>query len=211
MRTFGRAQGARLEAKYTELQTGSLEGLTARAERAAKSDISSVGASVYHNTGCAQVAELQAISAEMVRPTRIYRASIRSDAHDNPTDFLGNFVYVHGGFRYFDQQVMQALSIAKPTRISLGENVPAAQACGGITSPVYPKEAREQHIQGTVVLHVVVGTDGTIKEIEPVSGHPLLVPAAIDAVKRWRYKPTKLNGKVVEVDTQINVVFSLQQ
>ena len=124
---------------------------------------------------------------------------------------LGNFVYVHGGFRYFDLQLMQAPSMTPPMRVSLAQNVLSESFCGGPITPLYPPLARQTRVQGTVVLHVTIGTDGTIKELQVVSGHPLLIQAAIDDVKKWRYKPTLRNGKPVEVETQINVVFSLAQ
>lgn len=75
--------------------------------------------------------------------------------------------------------------------------------------PEYPKKARKKGIQGTVVLHAIITTEGDVAKIELVSGHPLLAPAAIDAVKQWRYKPYRLNEQAVEVDTEIVVNFTL--
>ncbi|HUI84064.1 MAG TPA: energy transducer TonB [Candidatus Binatia bacterium] len=77
--------------------------------------------------------------------------------------------------------------------------------------PGYPALARQARIQGTVVLQAVIGRDGTVQDLHVVSGHPLLIAAAIDAVKQWRYKPYRLNGAPVEVDTQINVNFTLSR
>jgi TonB family protein len=75
--------------------------------------------------------------------------------------------------------------------------------------PVYPAVARAARIQGTVVLSAVIDKDGTVESLSLVSGHPLLVPAAMDAVKQWRFRPYTLNGQPVEVKTQINVNFHL--
>ena len=75
--------------------------------------------------------------------------------------------------------------------------------------PVYPQIARTAHISGTVLLHAVIAKDGTIQELTYVSGPALLMRSAMDAVREWRYKPTLLNGEPVEVDTTIQVVFSL--
>jgi protein TonB len=75
--------------------------------------------------------------------------------------------------------------------------------------PVYPQLARQARIQGTVRLEAVISKDGTIEELKLVSGHPLLVQAAMDAVKQWRYQPTMLNGVPVEVITTIDVNFTL--
>jgi protein TonB len=59
------------------------------------------------------------------------------------------------------------------------------------------------------VLHAIIGKDGSVQNLEYVNGPPLLMKAAMDAIKQWRYKPTMLNGEPVEVDTTISVVFSL--
>jgi periplasmic protein TonB len=76
-------------------------------------------------------------------------------------------------------------------------------------TPQYPQLARQARIQGTVVLQAVIGKDGTVQNLHVLSGHPMLVQAAMDAVRQWRYKPYYLNGEPVEVDTQINVNFTL--
>jgi TonB family protein len=76
-------------------------------------------------------------------------------------------------------------------------------------TPDYPPLARQARIQGTVVLGAVIGRDGSIQSLHLVSGHPMLAPSAIDAVKQWKYKPYFLNGETVEVETTINVNFTL--
>lgn len=75
--------------------------------------------------------------------------------------------------------------------------------------PQYPRLAVQARIQGTVVLQAVIGKDGTVQDLRLISGHPLLAPAAIEAVKQWRYRPYLLNNEPAEVDTQINVNFTL--
>ena len=65
------------------------------------------------------------------------------------------------------------------------------------------------HIQGVVVLQAIIGTNGAIQGLKVLSGPPLLAPAAIDAVKTWRYQPTLLNTEPVEVLTEIDVNFRL--
>jgi protein TonB len=94
--------------------------------------------------------------------------------------------------------------------LRVGGNVQAARIINRI-QPVYPPLARQTRISGTVRLHAVISKDGTIKELEVMSGHPLLQQAALDAVRQWRYQPTLLNGEPVEVDTTIDVIFSLNQ
>lgn len=76
-------------------------------------------------------------------------------------------------------------------------------------APVYPPLARAARVQGTVVLAVLIGKDGSIESLTLVSGHPMLVPAAIDAVKQWKYKPYLLNGKAVKAETEVSVNFEL--
>ena len=76
-------------------------------------------------------------------------------------------------------------------------------------NPVYPPLARQARISGTVVLRVIIGTDGSIESLTLVSGHPMLAPAAIDAVKQWKYKPFLLNGQPQKVDTEVTVNFEL--
>jgi protein TonB len=75
--------------------------------------------------------------------------------------------------------------------------------------PDYPSLARAARVQGTVILTAVISRMGEIENLRVVSGHPMLVRAAVEAVKRWRYRPYLLNGDPVEVETQITVNFSL--
>jgi periplasmic protein TonB len=76
-------------------------------------------------------------------------------------------------------------------------------------TPIYPQAARDQRLQGTVHLHVIISTDGKVEQLEVVSGDEILAKAAVEAVRKWEYRPTLLNGEPVEVDTTVNVVFSL--
>ena len=93
-------------------------------------------------------------------------------------------------------------------RIRVGGNVQAAKLIRQ-PLPVYPQIAKTAHIQGTVVLHAIISKDGSVQEVQYISGPPLLMRSAMDAVKQWRYQPTTLNGEAVEVDTTISVVFTL--
>lgn len=98
---------------------------------------------------------------------------------------------------------------AAPQRIRVGGNVQLARIVNQ-PRPVYPPLAKQARIQGTVRFTAIIGTDGRIQNLQLVSGHPLLVPSAQEAVKQWRYQPTLLNGEPVEVITQIDVNFTLQ-
>jgi TonB family protein len=98
----------------------------------------------------------------------------------------------------------------RQTRIRMGGSVMGAKIVEKV-QPVYPPLARQTRIQGTVRLHAIIGRDGSIQQLEVISGHPLLVQSALDAVKKWRYEPVLLNGEAVEVDTTIDVIYALNQ
>ena len=95
-----------------------------------------------------------------------------------------------------------------PERVRVGGQVQSARLVDQ-PRPVYPALARQARIQGTVRLEAVISKVGTIEELTVVSGHPLLIQAALDAVKQWRYQPTELNGVPVVVVTTIEVNFTL--
>ena len=76
-------------------------------------------------------------------------------------------------------------------------------------APKYPKEAKKKHIEGVVRLNIVIDHDGKVIETNLRSGDPVLANAAVEAVREWRYKPTLLNGKPIEVQTEVDVNFHL--
>jgi TonB family protein len=86
---------------------------------------------------------------------------------------------------------------------------PAASYLLQRVEPEYPEDARQRHIEGPVVLKVLVGTDGAVQELKVVSGDPLLAKAATDAVRRWRFQPHHLDNRLVEFETRITVNFAL--
>jgi protein TonB len=98
--------------------------------------------------------------------------------------------------------------VATPQRVRVSAGVTNGLKVKDV-KPVYPPLARQARIQGTVVLHAQISKDGSIEGLTLISGHPMLAPAAIDAVKQWRYKPYLLNGEPVEVDTEVMVNFTL--
>jgi protein TonB len=75
--------------------------------------------------------------------------------------------------------------------------------------PPYPTLAQVARIQGDVVLQAIIDKDGNIQDLALVSGHPMLVKAAMEAVRQWRYHPYELNGQPVEVETTITVIFTM--
>jgi periplasmic protein TonB len=111
-------------------------------------------------------------------------------------------------------------SIAAVPKLAPKNNMPVqrVRVSQGVTKglltnrvePTYPPVAREARIHGEVVLTAIIDKDGNIENLQLVSGHPMLAPAAINAVKQWRYKPYLLNGQAVEVETTITVNFELR-
>jgi protein TonB len=99
---------------------------------------------------------------------------------------------------------------APPSRIRVGGNVQSAKLVRQ-PKPVYPQLAKQARIQGVVKLHALISKEGTIENLTVISGHPLLVPSALEAVKQWVYQPTQLNGEPVGVETEIDVNFTLSQ
>ncbi len=97
---------------------------------------------------------------------------------------------------------------APPSQIRVGGAVQAARLVSS-PQPLYPHLAAIARVEGMVVLDAVIGKDGHIKNLKVASGSPLLANAAIDAVKQWVYRPTYLNGRPVEVATEVDVRFQL--
>ncbi|HTT19464.1 MAG TPA: TonB family protein [Candidatus Sulfotelmatobacter sp.] len=98
--------------------------------------------------------------------------------------------------------------IATPQRVRVSSGVQSGLLVRKV-QPTYPPLARQARIQGTVVLQAQISKTGDIENLQLVSGHPMLAPAAIEAVKQWKYKPYLLNGEPVEVETTVQVNFSL--
>jgi protein TonB len=97
---------------------------------------------------------------------------------------------------------------ATPQRVRISQGVTRGLLIHSVQPP-YPVLARAARVQGDVVLRAIIDKNGNIQDLQLVTGHPMLVPSAIEAVKQWRYKPYLLNGNPVEVDTTITVIFAL--
>jgi TonB family protein len=89
-----------------------------------------------------------------------------------------------------------------------GKNLQVGQLVN-LVDPLYPPEAEQKHIEGTVRLRATIGVDGSVKDLQPLSGPASLLPAALTAVREWRYNPTLLNGQPIETQEDISVVFRL--
>jgi len=96
-----------------------------------------------------------------------------------------------------------------PQRVRISSGVAVGQLKKKV-NPHYPEEAKQAGIEGQVVLRAEIGKDGTIQNLQLISGHPVLAAAAIDAVKKWKYKPYLFQGNPVAVETQVVVNFQLR-
>jgi TonB family protein len=116
---------------------------------------------------------------------------------------IADFFFVQGKFRW--DSAVQYFPFQPPSKHSL---VPAKVVKK--VQPEYPAEARQNNIQGTVRIQVIIQKDGSVTVQNVVEGDPILSPAAIEAVKQWRYNPTLFDGKPVDVQTTIEVDFTLR-
>jgi TonB family protein len=123
------------------------------------------------------------------------------------------FAYVDGAFRFILPPKLEAdvfPPLAKSLRTILQGHVQAAKIIKKVT-PDYPLVARREKLQGTVTLHALIAQDGSVQKLYVLKGYCSLAEASLAAVKQWRYTPTLLNGQPVEVDTTIQVIFSLSR
>lgn len=114
-------------------------------------------------------------------------------------DLDGLFIYDQGAFRFIPMNVFMKLPSERPVRIKLDTNVMNSKL---LSQPhfLYPQEAIQKHISGQVLIHILIGTAGNIKEMKAVQGDPILTKAVMDDMKTWRFEPTKLDGDPVEVE-----------
>jgi protein TonB len=129
-------------------------------------------------------------------------------------DFAG---YIPGGDAIpvggVSQLVKEPEAIIRPPQVEkrpvkISEGVLQALLISRV-EPRYPALALQTKTEGVVRLHAIISRDGRITSLDILSGHPLLVKAALEAVSQWRYRPTMLNGEPVEVETSITVIFQL--
>jgi protein TonB len=102
------------------------------------------------------------------------------------------------------------LGLAQEKPMRIGPNVQQANRLTEVL-PVYPPEAKQNGIQGMVRLEITIDKDGRVSELKALSGPAELIQSAIDAVKQWTYRPTRLNGEPVSVMTTVDVNYSLAQ
>jgi protein TonB len=152
----------------------------------------------------------------ILMPSRIpQHAAQITDVGLPPTIGAGNSDpsggYIPGAIPFVGGPAMPILSVKQPavTTRQLKTSIWAEGNLVHKVKPAYPAIAIATRVQGTVQLHAIISKDGTIENLVVESGHPMLVAAAINAVKQWRYRPYLLNHEPVEVETEITVNFTL--
>ena len=167
------------------------------------------GVEVRALPGKDEVASVRPVIEDAMVPIKLYNVDV-STKHRGVSALPGVYVYVEGSFRVINWRTLRGLPNVKGARIRIGGNV-AGRALLHSVAPEYTQVAKAQHIEGTVVLRVIIGYDGDVEEIHYVSGPTELLNSAEDAVRQWRYKPTLLSGDPVEVDTTISIVYRLDR
>jgi TonB family protein len=122
-------------------------------------------------------------------------------------DLNGFFVYDQGGFRFIPMNVLMKLPRERPVRITLGTNVMNSKLQTDFHLR-YPEEAIRKRISGTVVVHLIIDTTGSIKEMKVIQGDPILSHAVIEEMRAWHFEPTRLDGDLVEVEVDWNTGFT---
>ena len=201
--TFGEQTGAELADSYDRVQMNLPLSFPDTLSQLQKEHMTKLDAIVFTDSCNPEATDteypvLQSRTHE--QPLYVVRASSGTEIGT-----LQYFAYSDGAFRYLSNFQMK---VPVSHAIRVGGNVMAKKLIRSVI-PVYPNEAKYNHIQGTVLLHAIIGTDGRVCHLQVVSGPPLLVQAAMKSVSEWQYSPTTLNGQPVQMDTVIKVVFDL--
>jgi protein TonB len=154
------------------------------------------------------LAPLERALADAMKTPQLFFSAKLVDMSDNSVIPIGYFVQVASIFRYVDIATLQSLDSSKPLRIRQFVGGPVPKPIRK-PQPVYPDEARDQNLSGTVILEAVIGNDGSIKEVTPLKGPTLLVEAAKTAVLQWTFEPPLFNGAPVELVVPVELTFNL--
>lgn len=211
-KVFGAEKGPLLAANYKEQWPKVSANLQEQMEKAAHDGhmVISVERFPYAQTlWHPETGPIPDVLADMRSPVSFYRASLSNGA-DFPDDVGGLFFVSGDGFCLVPWRTLNQLGNLHPFPgpVRLNDNVQPAKLISGV-APVYPPDARRKHIEGTVVLGAIIGTDGSVNKLSYLSGPSSLVNAAMDAVRQWRYQPTQIDGKPVQVELTFRVDFTL--
>ncbi len=168
-----------------------------------------------------KVVQTDVINGQLRTPTKIPEkvAMIKEEDAPPPVSSMGGVVGgVPGGVPggqmggviggIISSTPVSVPKVATPQRVRVSSGVTQGNLVNKV-QPVYPQIAKSARIQGAVVLQAIISKTGVVENLRAVSGHPMLIPAAVEAVKQWRYKPYYLNGEPVEVETTVTVNFTL--
>jgi protein TonB len=166
-----------------------------------------------------KVIQTDIVNGQLRTPTKIPQKvqMIKEDEAPPPVTSMGGVIGGIGGMPGQMGGVIGGIvaaanlpvpKIAAPQRIRVSSGVSQGLLVRKV-QPTYPPLARQARIQGVVILQAQISKEGNIENLQLISGHPMLAPAAIDAVKQWKYRPYLLNGEPVEVETQVQVNFTL--
>jgi TonB family protein len=159
--------------------------------------------------------DAKSVFLRLQKPTPLFEVRFKSRG-GFAAKYLRYFTLLDGKFRFVGPLQLPAEPPPKqPVRIPeerqrVAGTVQAAKLVD-MVRPVYPEQARMASVSGTVRLQAIIGTDGRVEELEVLSGDPLLLYSAVDAVCQWRYDPTRINGQPIEVLTTIDVIFTRQR
>lgn len=203
---FGDQEGAQVEATYAKAKDGIKGRMRTKLRELSRIKNLQLDVAKREETSHSGLPEFwKAVLLLMQASKPIYSVSYKRGVDSFS---LGYFFYVAGGFRGIEHLALTGLSGVPPMRIRVGGNVQVARLVEQ-PRPVYPQQAKDQKIQGTVHILVIIGRDGRILKLEVLSGDPILAQAAVEAVRQWRYQPTLLDGVPVEVVTTIDMAFTL--
>jgi len=209
---FGEHAYEPLAQAYARNQTSLLQEVDAAVVTAARDGYSEIRAKKYEKS-CDDSAGELTFPLLMARITPVPLYELRMI---NASSFrrISIFAHVDGTFRYvgplnIPNEFAPAKDAKPPARIQVKGDVQAAKVLKRVT-PSYPDAARREGLQGTVRLHAIIGKDGGVEQVRVIRGYCSLSEVSLPAVKQWRYTPTLLNGEPVEVDTTIDVIFTLR-
>ena len=202
---FGDELGAKLATEYSRSWDSFQDTLTRSFLGAVESKPKQTLVTLFGSSSSFAQANMTSIQQGAESSLTLYEITLLTGRgkHSVP----GLYVYADGAFRVLNWATLYQVPNVKPGRIRIGGNVQQAKLVHQV-NPAPTSDAIKNHLQGTVQLHVVIGIEGNVKQIDVLSGPPDLTAAATDAVKQWRYQPTLLNGDPVEVDTTVSVSFA---
>jgi TonB family protein len=203
---FGDDSGARLSVLYLATSSAREEELKKQIVTVKTREREILASALVASAGRPLAPLEQSLLSARKKSELFYSAKL-VDLTDNSVIPLGYFVQVASQFRLVDPSTIQAIDPSKPLRLRPFAGGPLAKTLHK-PQPIYPDEAKDQAISGSVVLEAIIGTDGSVKEIKTVSGNTLLVQAARNAVMQWSFEPPTFRGTPVELIAPVELTFN---